>query len=558
MDESIALLDTPKKASLQSRSSFLRASLKHFERTFAADNHGRKPGKDAIKANADIAGKYKEYNKIRDVLAGKLTLAALEVPSPSKRKRTHSRAESLAITSPVRQRLQATPRAKRLRPDDIDPYDAPASVTPRRVLSAIDPTPQRDGQVVGIFDLMSNPGSGRGLLATPASRKRKIEALLGDDEDIENNAVVAQTPSQRSVKKAGDMLDHPTGTPVSQLRTSRLKHSRTPISDGKKFMLSQFFATPSAVRYASVAEAHGDPTPLRSRVLGPSPTKATTQERAKDATPPYLRRSYSFKDRLLSASSNPSRDNSSDVDASSPSSVRVGPRRVSGKLVKFMPKPLSEIAAEMRKQERKQQDEMHDDDLDAMRDMENEEAGVIVGDRHPLVNTPAEDEVEGAPRKVWKKKGQKRSTRRVIMRPSRLKSSEKQKTTTSHREPEDEDEPVSDKKMQDMGSEDELHGNPPDDNDDFDENEDFEDEDEDEDEAYKDTKLKASRAKGKKTFKTATEEKPLGKAPKPPKETKKKDTINPNAISHMNFRSLKIKNKNSKAKGRGRGRFGRR
>ena len=556
MDESIALLDTLKKASLQSRSSVLRASLKHFERTFAADNHGRKPGKDAIKANADIAGKYKEYNKIRDVLAGKLTLAALEAPSPSKRKRTYSRAESVAIASPVKQRLQATPRAKRLRPDDIDPYDAPASVTPRRVLSAIGPTPQRDGQVVGIFDLMSNPGSGKGMLATPASRKRKIEALLGDDEDVENQPVVAQTPSQRSVKKAGDMLDHLTGTPVSQLRTSRHKHSRTPISDGKKFMLSQFFATPSAVRYASVAEEHGDPTPLRSRVLGPSPTEATTQERTKDATPAYLRRSYSFKDRLLSASSNPSRDNSSDVDASSPSSARVGPRRVSGKQVKFMPKPLSEIAAEMRKHERKQQDEMHDDDLDAMRDMENEEADVIVGVSQPPVNIPTENDTLELPRKVWKKKGQKRSTRRVIMRPSRLKSSEKQKTTTSHGEPEDEDDPVSDKKMQDMGSEDELHGNPPDDNDDFDENEDFEDEDEGE--PYGESKSKASKAKRKKPSEPATKAKGQGMPPKKPLETKKKDTINPNAISHMNFRSLKIKNKNSKAKGRGRGRFGRR
>jgi hypothetical protein len=37
---------------------------------------------------------------------------------------------------------------------------------------------------------------------------------------------------------------------------------------------------------------------------------------------------------------------------------------------------------------------------------------------------------------------------------------------------------------------------------------------------------------------------------------KKRPTINPNAVSHQNFRSLKIRNKNSKAKG-GKGRFGR-
>ncbi len=558
MDGSIALLDTPKKASLQSRCSGLRAALKDFERIFAATHHGCKPSKDDIKANADVATKYKEYNKIRDVLAGKLTVAALEVSSHPKKRIPHNRSESVAIISPATQRLRLTPRVKRLRPDDVDPYDAPFSVTPRRVLSAIGPTPQRDGQALGIFDLVSNPGSGRKMQGTPTSRKRKIEALLGQEEDVENHPFVAQTPSQRHSTKAGDMLDHLAGTPVSQLRTSRHKHSRTPISDGKKFMLSQFFATPSAVRYAGVAEGLVGPTPLLNRVLGHSSGKPQHRENP-DSTPAYLRRSYSFKDRLLSASSNPSRDNSSDVDPSSPSSVRTRPRRTNGKQAKFAPKPLSQFAAEMRKRE----DEMHDDDMDAMRDMEKGEAGVLIGDSQPPVTGPTSGQVEEAPQRVWKKRGQKRTTRRVIMRPSMLKASKAQKRRpavdeddNNEAEEENNEQMEARKGVHDDVSEDELHANPADDNDGVDEHN---AQSEDDDEPCKETiASKTSKAKSKKTSKPASDEKALGKPPKPPKDTKKPNTINPNAVSHMNFRSLKIKNKNSKAKGRGRGRFGRR
>jgi DNA replication and checkpoint protein len=540
MEGGIALLDTPRKASLQSQSTDLRAALKDFERNFAADHAGRKPSKDDIKADAVVARKYKEYSKIRDVLAGKLGLVALEAPSPSKKRKSHSGSEIAVTGSPAKQRLRFTPRKKRLRPDDIDPYDAPSSVTPRRILTAIGPTPQRDGQVLGIFDLLSNPGSGESLQATPSNRKRKIATLMGEDDDVENLPIVAQTPSQQPSKKGSDLLDHLAGTPVSQLKTTRHKHSRTPVSDGKKFMLSQFFATPSAVRYTEMTGAEADPTPLRNRVLGLSPAKAPQQERASDATPAYLRRSYSFKDRLLSASSNPSRDNSSEVDASSPSSVRNGPWGVSGRQVRFKPKPLSQIAAEMRKRE----DEMHDDDLDAMRELEDADVGVLVGDSLSPSNTAGQNIAEQAPQGVWKKKGQKRTTRRVIMRPSTVKTRDKPAS-------QDDAKGIDAKEV----SEDEGHANPNVDDDDDDDlfndlENDLNDQSEDGEDAVRPTKKSKTKEK---------DSNPLGKPRKPAEEPEKKRTYNPNATSHQNFRSLKIKNKNSKAKGRsGRGRFGKR
>jgi hypothetical protein len=556
MEGKISLLDTPKKLSLQARSTSLRADLKNFEHTYSNNHDGRKPGKDDIKADAEIARKYKEYNKIRDVLAGKSDVSVLEAASPTKRKKPQPVPKSTTIASPSKKQPQytSTPRAKRLRPEEVDPYDAPNSVTPRRPVSVIGPTPQRDGQVLGIFDLLSNPGSGRSH-ATPGSRKRKIAAML-DFEDEENQPVITQTP-HRSEKRVHDILDHLAGTPVSQLRVSRNKHSRTPASDSKKFMLSQFFATPSAVRYAPVPppgmESVVRPgisvaTPLRNHVLGTPATKGKAAT-APDATPAYLRRSHSFKDRLLSVSEKPSRDNSDDEGGNSPRSARAVPKRPGVRRSTFMPKPASQIAAEMRQRE----DAMHDDDLDAMREMENEDAGVQVKDSQAGTMDVAAEQV---PTRVWKKKGQKRTTRRVIMRPSRVKAVVER--TPPHSDPapvEDEEEVIPEEVPEQQGheesSEEELHAL-------FQAQE----EDDTDDEFHEKPTKTVSKKKKQKPSDTVPKEKSLGRPPKTTKkdseEQGKKSTYNPNAHSHMNFRSLKIKNKNSKGKGRGRGRFGRR
>ena len=76
MLDTVSLLDTPKRVKLQEKSQTLRAALKSFEHSFASE-HGRKPKQNEIKNDVSIAGKYKEYRRIQDVLAGKIAYEKL-------------------------------------------------------------------------------------------------------------------------------------------------------------------------------------------------------------------------------------------------------------------------------------------------------------------------------------------------------------------------------------------------------------------------------------------------------------------------------------------------
>ncbi|KAL2441368.1 DNA replication regulator sld2 [Exophiala dermatitidis] len=648
MDDSIPLLDTPKRKTIQSQADALRASLKDFERNFAAANNGRKPGKEDIKADATIAAKYKEYNKVRDVLAGKLsldTLYAPPAPPPHQSRRRHTRTDSAISLTPRRPRngngTKGTPSKARLHPNEIDPYDAPpASASPKVILSAIGPTPRRDGTVLGIFDLLPRSGSTVKTTIsqdTPASRKRKIDALVEAQDENRNpnsNLPVAQTPSHRRRSSrtmdggAEEPLPTTTTTPRSCLNTGRrLQHSKTPVSEGKKFMLNHFFATPSAVRFATMMHddteepdhdvelhAEGTPakTPLRDTVLGLSPSSKH------DATPPYLKRSFSFKERLLSASASA---DSATVSSSSlkhavtsPTASRAGPRTL--RQAKFGPKPLSQMIAELQNQNENQtqtqsaeqvyhDDQEDEESLEALRELESNEVNVLIGDSQVGGNgNHADHSLNLEPVRTYKKKGQKRTTRRVIMRPVRMKPAAAPKFVAAADDDEDDDDEENEDPLLALSSERGDHRNGNDvsrvaetqvisadvsqsepvsaEDHDFDylisqaeqdggDYIDTEDEylpeqregggeDLDEDASATPRRKGSSStigkakttAKGKKVSSNSSNKKGNADADGQAGTTR---TIDPNAYSHMNFRSLKIKNKNSKAKGRGR--FGR-
>lgn len=578
MAESVALLDTPKRKSLQSQADTLRVALKEYERTFAAEHDGRKPSRDEIKANKAAAGDYKQYQVIRDILAGKRDLEALKTPKRRTTRNRHERTDSAISLTPHRPRINSTPVKAHIHPNDLDPYDAPSSISPRVLPTAIGPTPRRDGTVLGIFDLLSNSSSRKSSQATPSSRKRKIDVL--DETTVyaePGQSVIAQTPSQKrrvSTNKVGD--GWPGSTPRSSLATGKRNHSKTPISEGKKFMLNHFFATPSAVRFAGMieeAETSQNPveskTPLRDLVLGISPRKDNDMEmnaRAHmDATPPYLRRSFSFKERLLSASGEPK-----------PASKSVR-RSLSGNLrhVSSFPKPLSQIIAENqqfqqeeeeRLQRQREEEGDNEDDLDALREIEGNGVSVLVEDSQVVGGSHGtvldEDTNADRPLPKWKKKGQKRTTRRVIMRPVKMRPTVPRKAA---REDTDEDNET----PQDASEEIEHTSHIEETqllDDELEQDSDMEYLDEEDAEAVADPDFDDSRApkskikpKSKKAVEAPDPSKPLGKPRQPKKDSQDalgdSRKINPNAYSHMNFRSLKIKNKNSKAK-KG-GRFGR-
>ncbi|KAI5789867.1 DNA replication/checkpoint protein [Pyronema domesticum] len=235
-----------------------------------------------------------------------------------------------------------------------------------------------------------------------------------------------------------------------------------------------------------------------------------------------------------------------------------------------MPKRgLSSLLKELKEME----EHLHDDDEEALREMEaeaeggpppekkKEKKGVFDEPELPPLPPGAfveetlvdEDEgKEGEPQRVWKKKGLKRQHRRVIMRPVPAPKTKNPEAEGEEPEGPEEEEEEEQQPPSDVEYGEDPHAPP----EEFSESgSDFEDVD-----SEGDGESKAKKAK--KTPKAADKKKaPAAKGVVAEKATTAKGParkINPNATSHMNFQKLNIKNKNSKGKGRGGGRFGRR
>ena len=215
------------------------------------------------------------------------------------------------------------------------------------------------------------------------------------------------------------------------------------------------------------------------------------------------------------------------------------------------------------------EEEKLDEDLDLLRELEVEQDGyqnasvsrnpplpkVLVEDSQapemPLgpdrgLETDTEDEDaleeegkgrDGKPLKVWKKKGQKRSTRRVTMRPVTAKWKPKTEWRGGEKDDVEDKVDVGDTQVVDAGG-DNKGGKPGQGY--------VDDDDENNDElAYEEDKRTGV---GKEARKWKEKEKAGEEAPK-----KKKMVA---ATAHANFRALKIRGKGSK--GKGGGKFGRR
>ncbi|KAH6840058.1 DNA replication and checkpoint protein-domain-containing protein [Alternaria alternata] len=356
---------------IEQRCTELRHELKAWEKKFSAENNGRKAGRDDIKANAEISQMYKDYNKLRVRLSSK---AAPQTPS----KRTPSRRASLDVERTPKAAPKptvSTPlKRKREDGDAIENVDLAAELLSPQGPTVIGPTPQRDGIVLGLFDMLPY------AYGTPS----KPRTVLGD---VGLN--VPQTPSR-------GLQDAASETSLE----SRARGERTPLSAGKRFLLNQFV------------------TPKKRRLDEEGTPSSTTRGLA---TPAFLRR-----DNVLNA-----------IDEEEEPISRPAP---------WMRRGLGRSLSSMIQAMRKDEDDKLDEEADIMRELEMEEEGIAVPrkprasqiliedsqaamplgpDRGLESDEGSEEEPElgpdGKPRRVWKKKGLKRQTRRVIMRPNIVK-----------------------------------------------------------------------------------------------------------------------------------------
>ncbi|GAW13447.1 hypothetical protein ANO14919_028330 [Xylariales sp. No.14919] len=366
-------MDEDARRRYEAKSSQLRAELKQFEADWASRNGGKKPGRQDVKQNPGIASKYIKYNHVRDVLAGKLPATP---PRPQKYTAGSNRHQS--HTPSKRSKFTQTPSHVRTVDVEDGTFQTPSSRTLFSPVmpTSIGPTPQKNGRILGIFDLLDENTENEPPYGNLAEKNPKVQV----------------TPSKR---------------PASEMEDSKL--GRTPISSSKRNMLNAFM-TPRKRK---------EDNPLGAR----TPSSVSKPHLA---TPSFLRRA-------------PMPTVNEDGEYMSPPAPLRLPRKPLGR-------SLSSVVAGLRKLEEEQLDE----DLEILREIENEsdlhnvakpssttsgppgkilepdsEAPQLLGgfDDEALYDSPTEDVKgrDGQPLRVYKKKGQKRTTRRVNMKPTRTK-----------------------------------------------------------------------------------------------------------------------------------------
>ncbi|KAL1639029.1 hypothetical protein SLS58_008358 [Diplodia intermedia] len=496
----------------------IRVELKAWEKSFQAANAGRKAGRADIKATPHIAAKYKEYHKLRDILDGR---SKPQPPPPASPKRKPDPAAFAIYQTPTKKvkHMAAT--------DDSElrqPRDDMLHLSPTKLFSPaaheLGPTPQKDGIVLGLFDLLPTE--------SPAKQQRTV---LGD---ITTANAQLQTPQK---KRKHDFDEDEENDLVWSGKMARM--GRTPVSEGKRHFLDQF-ATPQKPK-----REHDEGTP---------------SSRGQATTPVFLRRNFRPMPCL----------------AENPTSPRMlrKPRSFTRTLSTILQERRKEKEDDARQEaEAKRRAELEaeaelaandpdDDEEEAMREMEGGHtrapvppkapSTVLVKDsqfdmklgadgENPSDSEPSEAET-GPPRKAWKKKGAKRQTRRVNMRPVKTRPPPQQPQPTAADSGDESDATVAETQPAQPA------------------NEDFNDSDSTavEDDAYESEHTPKKRKVGSSSSSKKQPTKAAAAKPSDTGEKKenvvKKATRKISAQAHANFKKLKIKNKNSKAGGRGWGR----
>ncbi|BCS03357.1 protein sld2 [Aspergillus luchuensis] len=561
---------------MATQSANLRAELKEWERAFADANGGRKAERSDIKKVPEIAAKYKEYSRLKALETSSSNTKTDKNPvqleeRPKKRKHTSPNGPSTSLTTSTPRKASKgaaaafeTPSKSRpvatSHPSEVDPYDSPSVL--RRLFSpsthqsplktAIGPTPQRDGKALGLFDLLSESG---GSTATPSATR--IASLR-------DNAV--QTPSRRkkqldTIAEEGEEDEHEEDDDDSP------RGARTPASSGKKWMLSTLFATPTTWRYAMMENENQGPrypAYIRTNDTASKPTEAQPGPNAEE-TPSFLRRAPATR-------YNPNTHPDGDDGGLSPIAVRKRPQ--------FVGKGLSALVQGLRDME----EEQMQNDMDILHEIEAEQlqqqqqqAGEDVANSQTQQQYPS-TEVS----RPFKKKGQKRTTRKVRMKPVTAKPKAEPQLPASDDEEDTQDADadadivpetqrlnIPGTEAHDIDGEEEelnsLHsfsGSEPD----LDPDYDF-----DEDEETLSKPPARSKSFSERMKEAIEADKPQGRAndeevddekeKKRKEKTKEKTQTQPrarkvNPAAHANYRSLKLRNRGSK--GRYGGRFGRR
>ncbi|KAK5117135.1 hypothetical protein LTR85_008903 [Meristemomyces frigidus] len=485
---------------LEQQVAALKHELKIWEKSFAAKNGGRIPSREDISASS-ISAKYREYDRLRRP-------TSFAKPAETPRKQRQIRPGSAHKRTALRERSgnASTPTpnkaAKSAISLDVVEEEEEVEATPAFIRCALGPTPQKDGQVLGIFDMPAATPSKASLATVP-----ELPAVSGTPSKpaapLSSEPVCSATPRSSSKRRLFDAF---AGTPMKRKRED---DGHTPGSAKRQF------ATPSFLR--------------RAFPLAPIDEEPTA------AGPPFAKRGL----------------------VRSLSSIIKGLRKQEEKRMDDDWDILDELEAEERGEapQAAAPKVLVEDSQGADMPLGPDQGPPESEDEEPSnVRQPAVD-ANGKPRKPWKKKGLKRQTKRTNMRPVLHKP---KKAGDLAAEEGSDDELVVETQQADAPSlstrkrrsDGEAEGSEAS----GDEHAASECEDEAAEPGAKSGAPKRSKKSSKPNDAAKTNKTTDQTAEQKPEKARKKVS----AQAHANYRALKIKNKNSKGNGKGGRKFGRR
>ena len=430
------------------RQTILRKELKDWERSFASTNDGRKATRDEIKEDAGIAAKYKEYNYLRNAIAGKaLPRDVASVPkeqpiTPRKRKRseTHIRSQSAQKTSKASKEPQNDDQpsiALGIQEGDNEENSPP--------LKFVNATPQRDGRVLGLFDCTGvTPSSVRSI------RRADGQIDLRSNLHLEENPLRRPTLSTRTPLTERNVNATPTkvaetltgladeavqSTPSKEPRevqalrkATPTRHSkpRTPPSTGRRFLLNRVLKTSTPSLFSSGRKRKRACDEFSVENVATStlqPSDANERSTGEFATPAFLRTrpatSRARFDNSLDTIPEESDGNSNGTPSKRTRTLQRA-NTAPAPLVSRFPgqrKPLGRSLSQLLRDIQKNENERLDEEqavLDEMDAVVNNKVGN--GHQDEMRVDEAKDGDKDSARK-WKKRGQKRQTRKAILKP---------------------------------------------------------------------------------------------------------------------------------------------
>ncbi|KAK3113709.1 hypothetical protein LTR53_008745 [Teratosphaeriaceae sp. CCFEE 6253] len=234
---------------LERQVATLRTELKAWEAAFARAN-GRKAGRDDIDASA-MADKYREFHRLRRPIDKPLPAKAETPRKPRHLRQPSSNRKRGALRERPGNEVSTTPN-KAFKSLEVVHEEQELEPTPAFIRCALGPTPQKDGQVLGIFDMATS--------ATPSKSGDGSKAIAAIITDTPSKPTAPPSTSKRALSATPQssskrrLLDAFAGTPVKR---QRLDDAQTPST------AKHYFATPTFLRRSfPLAPVDEDPAPM--------------------------------------------------------------------------------------------------------------------------------------------------------------------------------------------------------------------------------------------------------------------------------------------------------